>query len=143
MDYSNKEQDNSSQNGASWVAETIDMMKHRVGEATSQMREHVPSTDRMLSAVADNSLALVGGAFAVGLLTGLVVPVSSAERSRIGPLRDSLVDRAGDVAADIVEHGKQVIAETATAAANSAREHGREVLSDAQRQAHESPSTSR
>lgn len=95
MDYSNKEQDNSSQNGASWVAETIDMMKHRVGEATSQMREHVPSTDRMLSAVADNSLALVGGAFAVGLLTGLVVPVSSAERSRIGPLRDSLVDRAG------------------------------------------------
>jgi hypothetical protein len=142
VNYSNKEQDNASENGASWIGDAVDMMKHHVGEATSQMREHLPSTDQMRSAVVDNSLAMVGGAFALGLLTGLVVPVSPGERSRIGPLRDSLVDRAGDVAADVMEHGKQVIAETATAAANSAREHGREVLADVQR-VHESPASSR
>jgi hypothetical protein len=115
------------------LGEAVDTMKHHVGEATTQLTERLPSTDDLRSAVAENPLAVVGGAFALGLLTGLVVPVSTVERSRIGPLRDSLVDRAGDVAADVMEHGKQVIAETATAAANSAREHGREVLAEAQR----------
>jgi hypothetical protein len=118
MSYSNTQQDDARQNGAG---------------AIDAVRKRLPSAEQMRSAVSDNSLAIVGGAFALGLLTGLVVPVSSAERSSIGPLRDSLVNRAGDVAADVVEHGKQVIAETATAAANSAREHGREVLADAQR----------
>jgi hypothetical protein len=115
------------------ISETIDTVKHHADEATSQLAQRLPSPDQMRSAVDGNPLAIVGGAFAVGLLAGLVIPVSSVERSRIGPLRDSLVDRAGEVAAGAMEHGKQVIAETATAAANSAREHGREVLADAQR----------
>jgi hypothetical protein len=115
------------------VSESIDTVKQHVGDATSQLAQRLPSSDQMRSAVDDYPLALVGGAFALGVLAGLVIPVSSAERSTIGPLRDSLVDKAGEVAADAVEHGKLVIAETATAAANSAREHGREVLADAQR----------
>jgi hypothetical protein len=147
MDSSKTNKDDTSQNGASAmdavkgrvedlkgnVGDAVDTMKHNVGEATSQMRDKLPSPDQMRAAVTDNSLALVGGAFALGLLTGLVIPISSVERSSIGPLRDALVDRASDVAADVVEHGKQVIAETATAAANAAREHGREVIADAQR----------
>jgi len=147
MGSSNTEHDLSGQNGAGpmdavkdrvedlkgSVGDAVDTVKYNVGEAAAQMRDRLPSADQMRAAVTDNSLALVGGAFALGLLTGLVVPISSVERSSIGPLRDALVDRAGGVAADVVEHGKQVIAETATAAANSAREHGREVIADAQR----------
>lgn len=88
---------------------------------------------------ADNPLALVGGAFALGLLTGLVLPVTQAERRNIGPIRDGLIDRAQDVAGEALEHGKAVVRETTRAAMqtamSSARDHGEDVLEAAQQRA--------
>jgi ElaB/YqjD/DUF883 family membrane-anchored ribosome-binding protein len=124
-------------NGHGEETESRDI-KSRVGEAVSHRVEAVrDGAERASSAVADNPLALVGGAFALGLLAGLVLPVTEAEHRRIGPLRDQLLDRAHDVANEAVEHGKQVVRESARAAmetaVTSAQEHGQEVLESAQR----------
>jgi hypothetical protein len=72
---------------------------------------------------ATNALSVVGGAFALGLLGGLLLPISNIEREHVGPLRDRLVEKAQDAAEDAIEHGKQVVQETVDAAMSSAREH--------------------
>jgi len=90
---------------------------------------------RGVSIAAENPLGLAIGAAAVGFLAGLLVPVTDYERSTIGPIRDDLLDRAQSVGADALEHGKQVLAETAQAAVQtaqqSAQEHAQQVADEA------------
>jgi hypothetical protein len=99
-----------------------------MGRNSSEVREETET--------ADNPLPLVGGAFALGLLTGLVLPVTQLERRNFGPIRDKLIGRAQDVAGEAVEHGKAVVRETTRAAMqtamSSARDHGEDVLEAAQ-----------
>jgi len=84
---------------------------------------------------AENPLGLAIGAAAVGFLAGLAVPITEYERERVGPLRDELLDRAHLVGSDAIEHGKQVIAETAQAALATAQEsaqrHAQQVVREA------------
>ena len=61
----------------------------------------------------ENPLGLALGALAVGFLAGLAAPVSELERRTVGPIRDDLVERAKAAGSDAIEHGKQVIQETA------------------------------
>ncbi|HYW55228.1 MAG TPA: DUF3618 domain-containing protein [Dongiaceae bacterium] len=129
----------------------------RVGETTSNVRSTVQNTlsntvgsvagklpnpqdvtgaaRRGVGIVQENPLGLALGALAVGFLAGLAAPVTDLEREKVGPLRDELVGRAKDLGADALEHGKQVLQETAQAALGavqqSAQEHGEQVLSEA------------
>jgi hypothetical protein len=75
---------------------------------------------RISEAASENPLVLVGAAFALGLLTGLLLPVTETERRSVGAIHDSLVEQAKDLAGDAVEHGKRIVRETAIAAAASA-----------------------
>jgi Protein of unknown function (DUF3618) len=85
--------------------------------------------------VQENPLGLALGALAIGFLAGLAAPITDIEREKVGPLRDDLVDRAKSVTSDALEHGKQVLQETAQAALDaaqqSAQQHGQQVLSEA------------
>jgi hypothetical protein len=84
------------------------------------MLEGIPETaERAKSAVAHNPLALLGGSFALGLVTGLILPVTEVERRNIGPLRDQLVDRAQEAASAAVAQGRQAVGEAARAAMES------------------------
>jgi hypothetical protein len=77
------------------------------------------NAERAKSAAGSNPLALLGGSFALGLLTGLLLPITELERRNIGPLRDQLVDRAQDAASGAIDQGRQVVAEAAKAALES------------------------
>ncbi len=69
-----------------------------------------------VSIAQENPLGLALGALAVGVLAGLIVPVSELERRTVGPIRDDLVERAKAAGTDALEHGRQVLQETAQAA---------------------------
>jgi hypothetical protein len=81
--------------------------------------------------------ALRLGAAAVGFLAGLLVPVTEYERSTIGPIRDDLLERAQSAGSEALEHGKQVLAETAQVAMQtaqqSAQEHAQQMADSALR----------
>jgi hypothetical protein len=98
------------------------------GQVTSYAR-------RGAGIAAENPLGLALGALAVGFLAGLAAPITDLEREKVGPLRDELVGRAKDLGTDALEHGKQVLQETAQAALGavqqSAQQHGQQVLSEA------------
>jgi len=129
------------------VKSTIDQTTGRIGEVTSSVSDRAGDaagsvTDRISDAkyaarrgvgvAIENPIGLALGALAVGFLAGLIAPVTDLEREKIGPLRDELLDKAQTVAGDVVEHGKQVLQETAQAtletAQRSAQSHGREIL---------------
>jgi hypothetical protein len=64
----------------------------------------------------ENPLGLALGALAVGFLAGLAAPVTDLERKTVGPIRDDLVDRAKSKGSDMIQHGKQVLQDTAASA---------------------------
>jgi len=72
----------------------------------------------------DNPLGLAIGAVAVGFLAGLVIPATRLENERIGPVADTVKDRARDLGSDAVEHGKEVASDVAAAAKDAAQESG-------------------
>ena len=131
------------------VKSTIDQTTGRVGEVTNSVSERAGdvasgvtgrlgdakyAARRGVGMAIENPLGLALGALAVGFLAGLIAPVTDLEREKIGPLRDELLEKAQTVAGDVVEHGKQVLQETAQAtveaAQKSAQSHGREILND-------------
>jgi hypothetical protein len=59
--------------------------------------------------LADYPFVVLGGAFALGVLAGYLVPISEPERRQFGPYRDQLVERARGTATEAVEGGKQAL----------------------------------
>jgi ElaB/YqjD/DUF883 family membrane-anchored ribosome-binding protein len=90
------------------VARSSSQAASRVGDRADDARDAIGSG---IGRVAQNPLGLVGGAFAVGYLIGLALPVTNMERARIGPLRDALVDHAQEAVHDVVERGQQAVAD--------------------------------
>ncbi|HEY0396341.1 MAG TPA: hypothetical protein VGD01_17830 [Candidatus Elarobacter sp.] len=113
-------------------------ISNTVGQAAGKLPNpgNVTSAARRGAGIAaENPLGLALGALAVGFLAGLAAPITDLEREKVGPLRDELVGRAKDLGTDALEHGKQVLQETAQAALGAvqqaAQEHGQQVLSEA------------
>lgn len=135
------------------IGDAVEGVKARVGGALGSARstasgvagevgDHLPdargaarAARRGVSMAEENPLGLALGALAVGMLAGLMAPVTDFEREKIGPVRDDLVERAQHMAGDAVEHGKAVLAETASAALSAAQEHGKAVVDGMQGEA--------
>lgn len=82
----------------------------------------------------DNPLGLVLVGLAVGTIAGVLAPVTSLEREKIGPIRDEVVDRAKRAADDVVQHGRGVLEETLSAASDSAAKHGQALAEEIQQE---------
>jgi Protein of unknown function (DUF3618) len=120
------------------LSNTVGSVTGKVGSVTEKLPNPQDVTRyarRGVGIVQENPLGLALGALAVGFLAGLAAPVTDLEREKVGPIRDELVGRAKDLGSDALEHGKQVLQETAQAALGavqqSAQQHGEQVLSEA------------
>jgi Protein of unknown function (DUF3618) len=120
------------------LSNTVGSVTGKVGSVTEKLPNPQDVTRyarRGVGIVQENPLGLALGALAVGFLAGLAAPVTDIEREKVGPIRDELLDRAKDLGSDALEHGKQVLQETAQAALGavqqSAQQHGEQVLSEA------------
>ena len=67
-----------------------------------------------------NPLGLALGGLAIGVLAGLLTPVTEYERRRAGRVREGLVHGAQDMGSNVLEHGKRVLAEAAQTAVREA-----------------------
>jgi hypothetical protein len=84
----------------------------------------VQSTRRGASMALENPLGLAIGGLAVGLLAGLLIPISDAEREKLGPIRDDVATRAQTAVTEAVEAGKTILTDAAGTMARSAQEQG-------------------
>lgn len=109
-----------------------------MGEMQKRIGEKMPSPDDVrgmaskVGMAVENPLGLALGALALGFIAGLLIPVTSYEREKVGPIRDDLLERAQHISGDVVEHGRAVFTETAqatmAAAQQAAQQHGQQVL---------------
>lgn len=95
--------------------------------------------ERGLRLLRDNPLGLILVGLAIGIIVGVIAPVSRLEREKIAPLRDEVVDRAKRAADDVVVHGRGVFEDTLSAASASAAKHGQALAEEIQNEFRNSP----
>jgi hypothetical protein len=127
------------------VSDSVAGVSGRAAEVSDALGDRLGHVDvgaqaqRAIGFAQANPIGLALAGLAVGYLTGSLIPVSSIERERLGPIRDSVVDQAQAATHDFVEAGKAVIAETAGSvvgtALASARTHGQDVVDAARSRA--------
>jgi len=124
------------------VGDVTSSLTSNVSDGVGGIADKIPSgsdvknaAQRGVGIAAENPLGLALGALAVGLLAGLLTPVTDYEREKVGPIRDDLLDRAQSVGSDVLEHGKQVLQETVQSAVQTAQQsaqtHSQQIVSEA------------
>ncbi len=81
----------------------------------------------------ENPLGLGIGALAAGFIAGLLIPSTSVEDDKIGPLADDVKAKVKETGQEAVERGKQVAEEAAETAKQAGREQA-EGLRDSARE---------
>ncbi len=113
------------------VSDRVDSIRGRVTGAAHSVGESAPSSDdlqhdahRAVGIAQENPLGLAIGATALGFLAGLLIPSTSLEDRRIGPIADQVKDHARDAAQTAVGEGGEAAREAAHAALEAARDTG-------------------
>jgi hypothetical protein len=108
------------------IGEKAGALKEKVTGAAHRASENAPDGQQVAQAgrkavgvAQENPLGLALGAFAVGVIAGMLIPETRMEHERMGPVADQVKEAARDVAGEALERGKDV--------GQSALEHGKEV----------------
>jgi gas vesicle protein len=114
------------------MGETIEAIGYKT-DVKSRAKDSV--TERT-DAVKENPLGLAIGAVAVGFVAGMLIPSTSVEDEKIGPMADQLKDRVKETGQEALDHGKQVAEDVAQSAQETVKEsgqqHAQELASSAQ-----------
>jgi ElaB/YqjD/DUF883 family membrane-anchored ribosome-binding protein len=115
------------------VSEKTGAIKDKVSGVVGKASDRAPGTDdvkdgakQAVGVAQENPLGLAIGAVAVGFVAGMLIPSTSVEDEKIGPMADQLKDRARETGQQAVEHGKQVAQDVAQSAQETVRESGQE-----------------
>jgi ElaB/YqjD/DUF883 family membrane-anchored ribosome-binding protein len=113
------------------LAERRDAVKERVGMATPSKGEMRDGARQAAGIAQENPLGLAVGAVAAGFLAGTLVPSTTVEDERVGPMSDEVKERAKEAGQETLERGKEAAREaaetTASQAQESAQRHASEV----------------
>jgi gas vesicle protein len=115
------------------VAEKTDAIKDKVSGVVGRASDKAPAgsdvkdgAKQAVGVAQENPLGLAIGAVAVGFVAGMLIPSTSVEDEKIGPMADQLKDKARETGQQAVEHGKQVAQDVAQSAQETVRESGQE-----------------
>ncbi len=116
--------------------DTADNVKRRLQDGAASIRGSVddvsnrlPDPETVKSGL-KNPIALSAGLVAVGVLVGLVVPLSDLEKRRLRPLGADIARRAVEARDEIIDQSKLVVSETVSAAQESVQKHGQEMATN-------------
>jgi len=101
-------------------------VKDRVVGATPDTGDAKDQAKRAVSVAQENPLGLALGAVGVGLIAGLIVPATSVENERLGPIADDVKDKVRETGEEALERGKQVAQEAAGAAKDTVQDQGQQ-----------------
>jgi gas vesicle protein len=127
------------------VSERVGAIKGTITGAAHSVSDSAPDTEdlqhgaqRAAGIAQENPMGLAIGAAAVGFLAGMLIPSTSLENRKLGPVADQVKEHAKDAAQTVVEEGGEAARDAAQAALSAAREtgmqHAEEVKDDLQRE---------
>jgi gas vesicle protein len=115
------------------VTEKTDAVKDKVSSVMGRASDSTPSGDdvkqgvgQAVSTAQENPLGLAIGAVAVGFVAGMLIPSTSVEDEKIGPMADQLKERAKETGQEALDHGKQVAQDVAQSAQETVKESGQQ-----------------
>jgi gas vesicle protein len=122
------------------VSERVGRVKTKVGGVGSHLSDAAPDghevaegARRAAGVARENPLGLAIGGAAAGFLAGMLIPSTRIEDERIGPAADQVKEQARLTGQEALDHGRQIVQETAETAAEKAQEAVAEVKDEAQR----------
>src|SRR4051795_10975700 len=127
-----------------------DSIKSKVvgGSDAAPDGEQVKDNARRAAGIAqENPLGLAIGSVAVGFIAGLLIPSSSVEDRKLGPIADDVKDKVKETGQEALQRGQHVAQEAAQSAQQTVQEQGRqqgqELASSAQQNVQEAASSAR
>jgi gas vesicle protein len=109
----------------------------RVSGATPDGEQVKENARRAAGMAQQNPLGLAIGSVAAGFIVGLLLPSSSVEDRKLGPVADDVKEKAKETGQEALDHAQQVVQEAAQSAQETVQEKGREhgeQLADSARQ---------
>lgn len=119
------------------VSDRVDSVRSKVSGSTPDSGEVKQGAKKAAGVAQENPLGLALGAVALGFVAGLVVPSTSIEDEKIGPMADDLKEKAKETGQEAMERGKQVAQQAAETAQEAGREQAEELKSSSQDRAQE------
>ena len=119
------------------VSGRVDSVRSKVSGSTPDSGEVKQDAKKAAGVAQENPLGLALGAVALGFVAGLVVPSTSIEDEKIGPVADDLKEKAKETGQEAMERGKQVAQQAAETAQEAGREQAEELKSSSQDRAQE------
>ncbi len=104
----------------------VNRVMGRAGDATPSTGDVKQGAQQAVSVAQENPLGLAVGAAAVGFIAGMLVPSTSVENEKLGPMSDQLKDQVKETGQEALERGKQVAQEAAQSAQETAKESGQQ-----------------
>jgi flagellum-specific peptidoglycan hydrolase FlgJ len=104
----------------------------KVSDSTPDTGDVKQGAKQAVGVAQENPIGLALGGVALGFLAGMVVPSTSVENERVGPIADDVKDRVKETGQEAIERGKQVAQDAAQSAAETAKESGREQAEEMQ-----------
>jgi gas vesicle protein len=104
------------------VSDRVQGVREKISGSTPDSGEVKEGAKRAAGIAQENPLGLAIGAAALGFVAGLLVPSTSIEDEKIGPVADDIKEKAKETGQEAMERGKEV----ARQAADTAQEAGRQ-----------------
>ena len=108
------------------ASDKVGAVKAKVTGATPSTGDVKHGARQAVGIAQENPLGLAVGAVAVGFLAGMLIPSTTVEDEKLGPMADQVKDQIKDTGQEALEHGKAVASETASAAADAAKSTAQE-----------------
>jgi gas vesicle protein len=114
----------------------VNRVMGKANDATPSTGDVKQGAQKAASVAQENPLGLAIGAIAVGFVAGMAIPSTSVEEEKLGPMADSVKEKAVETGQEALQHGKQVAQDVAQSAQETVREsgqqHAQELASSAQ-----------
>jgi gas vesicle protein len=104
------------------VSDRVQDVREKISGSTPDSGEVKEGAKRAAGIAQENPLGLAIGAAALGFVAGILVPSTSIEDEKIGPVADDIKEKAKETGQEAMERGKDV----ARQAADTAQEAGRQ-----------------
>jgi len=119
------------------VKESIVGAKDSVSDSTPSAGDVKQVARKGVGVAQENPLGLAIGSVALGFLAGMLIPSTSVENEKLGPVADQVKEQARQTGQQALEHGKQVAQDVASTAQDSVQQVKEDVKQTAQQSAQE------
>ena len=117
------------------VSDRVQGVREKISGSTPDSGEVKQGAKRAAGIAQENPLGLALGAVALGFVAGLVVPSTSIEDEKIGPVADDIKEKAKDTGQEALERGKEVARQAAETAQEAGREQADELRASSEQRA--------